>query len=502
MNRSRPTNHLGLWVGAFFALSLQAQAIDFADRALYPVLREHTTFEMQSSYDRTGGNDDGFRGTHGIIRIENGNAVIAETTGKGMITRIWFPFDRGSPFGPMWLNGKHLYIYLDDAETPAIALPAVELFNGTDRNFPYPLCGMDLGGCWFHLPIPFNKGAKVAVEGEKVGFFHVQFTKIHDDRPWQPFTLDTNPVAQEGNTLVRGLKNSGNLDFLKVKDPVEQELSVRLKAGENEFGLKEGANILRAFIAEAEGLDLAKFLAGRMHITWDNQSAPAVDAPLSMFFIQESGGLNGKSFMAGRLSGGRGVYNLFPMPYQNRARVKITVPEACEVRLKFTYEEQAEPDPKLAYFSTNYVFDKPTTPGEKHRWLDIQGTGHYVGVYMRGEGPSSGHSRVNYTKCFEGDETFIVDGKLVSHGTGSEDYFNAGWNGADMRLDHAKALPFHGYTLFDAATDRCSGASYRWHLPHEVIPFKESLKAQIEVGPTDNVVGNYESLVFFYLKGN
>ena len=36
-----------------------------------------------SSYDRTGGNNDGFNGTYSKIRVEDGNSVLAETTGPG-----------------------------------------------------------------------------------------------------------------------------------------------------------------------------------------------------------------------------------------------------------------------------------------------------------------------------------------------------------------------------------------------------------------------------------
>ena len=123
---------------------------------------------------------------------------------------------------------------------------------------------------------------------------------------------------------------------------------------------------------------------------------------------------------------------------------------------------------------------------------------------MRVEGKSSSadlkeRGIVYWTSCFEGDEIFEVDGQMVEHGTGTEDYFNAGWNGAAGRNDHAQMFPFHGFTLFNAGKTVSSAAAYRWHLPSEVVPFKKHFKATIEVGPTDNVQGNYESLAFYYL---
>ena len=487
-------------IGILFPFISFAQLVDISDISLYPKLHENTSFEMQSSYDRTGGNDDGFNGTHSVIRLENGNAVIAETEGKGMITRIWFPYHYGYPNAPMWLADKRIFIYLDGADSPVIDLPAVELFNRSNKNFPYPLCGMELGGCWCHLPIPFNKGAKLVVEGEKAGFFQIQFTKVNDDREWKTFRLDANPFAEKTDELMASIWHLGDIDFLELESPTVQEEEILLTKGKNEIKLLDGSQILRAFIVEAEGLDLNKFLEGNLKITWDDDGIPAVDVPLSMFFIQEPTGTHSKSLMAGLLPGGKGVYNFFPMPYMKRARLKITVPEDCKVQLKFIYESQNMLKSDFTYFHAVHHIDMPTTPGKKHCWLDVKGTGHYVGVYMRAEGKGVKSGPIYFTPCLEGDETFFVDGKMVAHGTGTEDYFNAGWNGDFTRLDHAKSMAFHGYTLFDASKNICRAASYRWHLPNEVIPFSESIKGEIEVGPTDNLVGNYESVAFYYLK--
>ena len=46
---------------------------------------------MVSSYDRTGGNDDGFSGKYSFIRKEGDALVIADLKGPGVIYRIWTP---------------------------------------------------------------------------------------------------------------------------------------------------------------------------------------------------------------------------------------------------------------------------------------------------------------------------------------------------------------------------------------------------------------------------
>src|SRR5258708_27934088 len=51
------------------------------------------THEWQkSSYDTTGGNDDGFSGRYSFVRKNpDGTLVIFEIKGKGVINRIWTP---------------------------------------------------------------------------------------------------------------------------------------------------------------------------------------------------------------------------------------------------------------------------------------------------------------------------------------------------------------------------------------------------------------------------
>ncbi len=467
----------------------------------YPILKTATTYGMLSSYDRTGGNDDGFTGKYSVIRQENGNSVVAELEGKGMITRIWFPLDRDKAT-PMFLDQKRIFIYLDGNSAPAIDIPVVDLFNNSGKYFPFPLCGMALGGCWCNTPIAFNNGAKIVIEGEKVGFIHVQYNQYPKETNIKTFSFEDNSLVIQRDRIMDILWNLGDIDYLELKDTIAFRSIHTLKPGENTLSFPEGGKTLRAFIVNGEALDLSKFLEGRLQITWDDGKSPAIDVPLSMFFIQEKSGLNGKSLLAGVLPTGDGVYNFFPMPYQKKARVKLIVPQQCKVKITTLFEPLPRSNPNLCYFHTSYQKNYPTQPGKKHQWLDVKGRGQYMGVYMRAEGQSlsgDANGTVYWTGCLEGDEVFEVDGKMIQHGTGTEDYFNAGWNGLWGRLDHAQDFPFHGYTLFNAGKKKSSTAAYRWHLPTEVIPFDNHIRATIEVGPVDDYIGNYESVAYYYL---
>src|SRR5438270_12792313 len=48
-----------------------------------------------SSYDRTGGNDDGFNGTYSCLSVASDGCVIAQSSGPGEIDSIWFTRNEG-----------------------------------------------------------------------------------------------------------------------------------------------------------------------------------------------------------------------------------------------------------------------------------------------------------------------------------------------------------------------------------------------------------------------
>ena len=100
-----------------------------------------------SSYDRTGGNDDGFSGKYSFVRKEPGALVIADLQGPGVIYRVWTPTPTDD-----------LVEFLFDGETePRIRIKFRDLFLGNDREFPRPLVGFGAergisAMCQFHLP--------------------------------------------------------------------------------------------------------------------------------------------------------------------------------------------------------------------------------------------------------------------------------------------------------------------------------------------------------------
>ena len=57
----------------------------------YPRLRNDVQAHYLSSYDRSGGNDDGFDGTYSALYIdERGEHVIFDVKGSGTLYNLWF----------------------------------------------------------------------------------------------------------------------------------------------------------------------------------------------------------------------------------------------------------------------------------------------------------------------------------------------------------------------------------------------------------------------------
>src|ERR1043165_4792122 len=87
---------------------------------------------MVSSYDRTGGNDDGFSGRYSFVRKEGDGLVIAELKGPGVIHRIWTPTPTDDPIG----------FYFDGEASPRIKTTWRGMFMGDQPPFIAPLVGI------------------------------------------------------------------------------------------------------------------------------------------------------------------------------------------------------------------------------------------------------------------------------------------------------------------------------------------------------------------------
>ena len=243
----------------------------------------------------------------------------------------------------------------------------------------------------------------------------------------------------------------------------------------------------------------------RIRVYYDGHKTPSVDAPLGDFFAVGHGSeRNVFSNMVRDSSMGRARNSYWPMPYRKSCRITVTN-EGHRMAAMFYYHVDYRnydslPD-DVGYFHAYYRQERPARRGRNYAFLDIKGTGHYVGTVM-----SVVQTQVSWFG--EGDDLFYVDGAAKPQivGTGSEDYFNEAWGLRDV------TGPWTGTPITEGEKLGSRLTGYRWHIP-DPVPFKTSLWAGIEhAGWTANPDGSvrsgfeerpdfFSSVAFWYQKG-
>ncbi len=223
-----------------------------------------------------------------------------------------------------------------------------------------------------------------------------------------------------------------------------------------------------------------------LEMYWDDETEPSVRTPLGDFFGNGFDRRHYASLPMGVSSGG--FFTYLPMPFRRHARIVARngtgrVVDAFYVNADV---ETATRLPRpLATFHATWRRDARTTSPEPHVVLDAAGAGHFVGLSLNAE------SHDGTLAFLEGDERYFVDGSFRGQGTGTEDYFNAGWY-----FDQGEfAAPYHGLVVKDEGRARI--AAYRWHLP-DPVPFHDSIRVDLEHGHANEEVADYATVAYWY----
>ncbi|MEJ1240948.1 glycoside hydrolase family 172 protein [Chryseolinea sp. T2] len=473
---------------------INAHAQDFYDKELLNLssvrkLAEYRTGEIEqlSSYDRTGGNDDGFSGKYSFVRKEAGGLVMADLKGPGVVNRIWTP----TP------TKDTVKFYFDGEKKPRIAVPFIELFTGKTFPFLAPLSGNQVGGYYCYLPIPYEKSLKIVYVGTELKFHQTQYRTLRKEDAVKSFTNElvrTHQAALEKVSTTWNRKVSPVAEY--GNNVKEKKINIALRSGVEEslFSLASGGRLVG--IELDAGTLTQVYRKVMLTARWDNESKNALDLPLHDFF----GFAFGKSAMQSILLGAnlQKLHSYLPMPFDQSADFRLkydkgqTGPEEILVTGSVFYtEEKRNPanEGKL-YVQSRREYNSPS--GTPHLIADIKGKGHYVGTVLISQGLEEGH-----TRFFEGDDRATIDGKLKLHGTGSEDYFNGGWYAVMDRWDRGISLPLHGSLDYNLMSARTGG--YRFYM-NDKLNFNESFNMTIEHQPDakENVKADYTSVAYFY----
>jgi hypothetical protein len=483
----------------FFILAtprlLLAQGIAEELEMLYRIDRlpeylDGTHVEQFSSYDHTGGNDDGFDGTYSFIRKEGDDLVIAEMKGPGVINRIWTP----TP------SSDTIQFFFDGEDIPQISIPFIDLF--TSNNFPFlsPVCGHEIGGYYCYIPIPFKKSCKVILKG-KMLFYQLQYRTYPKKTKVPSFTMDWDERERQALDRAVQIWGRSGTNYLKeiYEDVSVHETVLRISPGQTKriFEMEKGGRIVGL---EMDGIAGLSKYDNRLLIKakWDNEEEWAINAPVKDFFGFHFGLKSMRSVLSG--TSGDISYTWYPMPFSQNAVFELEYLEDEEVPtreeeigIRVYYSEKPRDNTEGKFYSY-WKRERNPREGEPYVIMPlVKGRGHYAGTILNCQGLIPGT-----TGYFEGDDQAIIDGQLRLHGTGSEDYFNGGWYAIPDRWDMAHSLPSHGCLGYSIPLSR-TGA-YR-HFFADKLSFQEDFKLTIEHGPTGNKYPvDYSSVAFYYAE--
>lgn len=437
---------------------------EILDRSWISKFRDHK-LEMYSSHDRTGGARD----YRNVLRREGDSFVLVDTQGPGAVVRVWSAnADRSG----------ELEITLDHGRPFRIA------FAKYFRLGPQGISGYQSGGFYSYLPVVFEEHCKIVLHAPAGDLYH-QIEVLKFEKGAKAITSDLNSTGHATPPLP-----PPSMQMISVSGLGELELE------DSQVG-KWGAKIRKIKIKSMNP-------EAWIRIRFDNATEPQVFVPLRQFV----GSLGPQPhFTSGFTEWSEdGLSITFPMPFQNFAHIEVVDPSTLRVdkrasiHLEYEALSPANRFNPIAEGKFHAKFTKVTTQKRVPiSWLNLVGQrGHLIGVSQLMEGIPGNFD------FLEGDEQIAVDGVQMKpgklpgtqtaprNGTGTEDYFNAGWYFKDGPFHSI----FHGASVVDKVNARVH--AYRFHV-YDAVRFNHSIQAQMEHGSTNDTNGiKYSTIVYWY----
>jgi hypothetical protein len=429
---------------------------DFRRVDLLPMLRPGVRARLASSYDRRGGNDDGFAGTWSCLRQAARRCVLAEHAGAGEIDSIWFTRNRGD----VRRTGT-LRVELDGRRV--LDAPLQDVVDGRlGPPFAFPLVAnadRSSGGVYVKVPMPYGRSMRITTS-RNPHFFHVNYRTFDD-----PAGVPTFDPADPAPDVLRTLRAAGR-DIPPLAAATQPASGARLEL--------RGPGTIREL-----RFHLPRAQVARAHVTMTFDGHRTVDAPLAEL-------LGGDGRVRSLLSAHDGdeLVAWWPMPFRQSAT--ISVPGATVRALVETDSPlpAAMARGEAGYFHATWRQGR-TRPGRDWTVLDAPGPGLLVGAVQTMTGSRN-------RRFLEGDDRIVADGTLL-HGTGTEDFYEGGWYFNRGRF----TLPLTGNPVHRVTRTTDTTGAYRWLLG-DAVPFARRLRFTFEHGDRNRVPATYSTVALWY----
>lgn len=475
-----------------------------------PVL-ENSHTAMSSTWDRSGLNGDGLD----FKRLEGKTNILLDVDGPGCLHRIFTGVLNDT------LKGTRIQIYLDQEEQPIFDLPVLEFYDDKgDGPFPYPLVShKSYPGIL--MPIPFARHIKVQLVNDEAGeadwslgrwgnYWQLTYSRYAESV--QVESLKWPLPSDQEEELQRTCQAWLDAEKQPPTSPLEENhrAAASLAPGDNLELTLAGAGTIQTLRIKLSPDTAEALYDTRLRIYWDGSANASVDVPVGRFWGNTHYGYGrdmSSPFAVERYntrepvafntnySGllmsvtSTGASCRFPMPFAQGARVVLANESediTVEAELALAVEIQAKAPDDCGRFHATYrqsriyceevpKFGPSNIAG--HVVLDRRCRGKYVGVML--------HINWPFRQWWgEGDWLIWTDENAWPpsyHGTGSEEYFNAGWCQFDrkalsgfvgLRPGHPTVYSFHINDAFQF--EQCV------RVVEEQYPYNTSLTEQVK----------------------
>lgn len=450
-----------------------------------PILTDYESY-LVSSYDRTGGNNDGFDGAYSFLRKEGSDLVIFEENGPGVIRRIWTP-NRD--------NNAKISIYIDNPDKPAMVLNSFQdLFRGDVYPFISPFSdNSQMGAGYCYIPIGFTKYCKIVIHGQ-MQFYQITWDKYREGTSVKSFDTNFDSVYRADLKRAADIYSRlGQIPYV-MSDSAQIKSKKTISGGKTETIAKinAGPGRLCALKLRISSKDIRAFRKTVLLIDTDDLKFSTVKSPVGDFFLDGFNQGISKSLLLGRDK--FGYYSYIPMPFKDNINIKIenTSDLPVTVTSEIVWNKQVF-TADTGYFFAYWHRDNPTEIIKPFSILKAKGRGKWLGVSHAMQAinviADMGVGNFGY---LEGDEIAKIDGRDDSsyHGTGTEDYFNGGWYFGEVG-----STPFAGCGVYDFGSFRC--LAYRLHIT-DPLPFQRAADISIEHGHNNEFISDYAGVTYWY----